>query len=96
MGGTFANFSVNHLMRTFKSVNNSVRFFLSSSLIKQEEQGSGRGDNYTATLYRIHLKGYRKCLTDGKKQKWEKTVICKRLPENEVRREAYKSDKLFR
>lgn len=62
----------------------------------QEEQGSGRGDNYTATLYRIHLTGQRKCLDDGKKQKWEKNLICKRLPEKIQLREAYKSDKLFR
>ncbi|XP_013119514.1 uncharacterized protein LOC106096356 [Stomoxys calcitrans] len=62
----------------------------------EEEQGSGRGDNYTATLYRIHLTGQRKCPLDGKKQKWENNVICKRLPENIKLREAYKSDKLFR
>ncbi|XP_037806748.1 uncharacterized protein LOC119600545 [Lucilia sericata] len=62
----------------------------------EEEQGSGRGDNYTATLYRIHLTGQRKCMDDGKKQKWEKNLICKRLPENVQLREAYKSDKLFR
>ncbi|KAM7362934.1 uncharacterized protein ACRADG_000038 isoform 2-T2 [Cochliomyia hominivorax] len=62
----------------------------------EEEQGSGRGDNYTATLYRIRLTGQRKCLDDGKKQKWEKNLICKRLPENLQLREAYKSDKLFR
>ncbi|XP_075145504.1 uncharacterized protein LOC142220317 [Haematobia irritans] len=62
----------------------------------EEEQGSGRGDNYTATLYRIHLTGHRNCPDDGKKQKWENNVICKRLPENIKLREAYKSDKLFR
>ncbi|XP_017490721.1 PREDICTED: uncharacterized protein LOC108378927 isoform X1 [Rhagoletis zephyria] len=62
----------------------------------EEEQGSGRGDNYTATLYRTHLSGQRKSTTDGKKQKWEKNLICKRLPEDVQRREAYKSDKLFR
>ncbi|XP_073826568.1 uncharacterized protein [Musca autumnalis] len=62
----------------------------------EEQQGSGRGDNYTATLYRIHLAGHRKCLDDGKKQKWENNVICKRLPENPKLRDAYKSDKLFR
>ncbi|XP_053958148.1 uncharacterized protein LOC128863170 [Anastrepha ludens] len=62
----------------------------------EEEQGSGRGDNYTATLYRTHLTGQRKSTADGKKQKWEQYLICKRLPENAQRREAYKSDKLFR
>ncbi|XP_055850062.1 uncharacterized protein LOC129914738 [Episyrphus balteatus] len=63
----------------------------------EEAQGSGRGDNYTATLYRIQLTGHRICSADeDKKQIWEKSVICKRLPENIARREAYKSDKLFR
>lgn len=63
----------------------------------EEAQGSGRGDNYTATLYRIQLTGHRVCSPDkNRQQKWEKRVICKRLPENTVRREAYKSDKLFR
>lgn len=63
----------------------------------EEKQGSGRGDNYTATLYRIQLTGHWMCSPDDdSKQKWEKSVICKRLPENTVRREAYKSDKLFR
>lgn len=63
----------------------------------EEGQGSSRGDNYTATLYRIKLTGHRMCSPDeDAKQKWEKKVICKRLPENTMRREAYKSDKLFR
>uniref|UniRef100_A0A1A9WWV3 CHK domain-containing protein n=1 Tax=Glossina brevipalpis TaxID=37001 RepID=A0A1A9WWV3_9MUSC len=61
----------------------------------EEEPGSGRGDNYTATLYRIHLNGQRR-LIDNKTQRWEKSLICKRLPENIHLREAYKSDKLFR
>ncbi|XP_067645406.1 uncharacterized protein [Eurosta solidaginis] len=60
----------------------------------EEEQGSGRGDNYTATLYRTHLIGQRKS-SDGGKEFWEKILICKRLPDNLQRREAYKSDKLF-
>lgn len=71
------------------------------SCIPQEEQGSGRGDNYTATLYRIHLWGQRRPLDDSPLQdpnaeKWEKNVICKRLPENSQLREAYKSEQLFR
>ncbi|XP_055387601.1 uncharacterized protein LOC129616143 isoform X2 [Condylostylus longicornis] len=57
----------------------------------EEAQGSGRGDNYTATLYRVHLHGYCK----RNKSKWEKSVICKRLPDNIARREAYNSVQLF-
>ncbi|EDX12484.1 GD19214 [Drosophila simulans] len=53
-------------------------------------QGSDRGDNYTAALYRIKLTGKRRSL------KWEQNVICKVMPESVVAREAYKSDKLFR
>ncbi|EDV48640.1 uncharacterized protein LOC6551938 [Drosophila erecta] len=53
-------------------------------------QGSDRGDNYTAALYRIKLTGKRRSL------KWEQNVICKVMPESLVAREAYKSDKLFR
>jgi Ecdysteroid kinase-like family len=34
--------------------------------------------------------------SDGKKQKWEKSLICKRLPECKAQREAYKSELLFR
>ncbi|XP_034487244.1 uncharacterized protein LOC117791567 [Drosophila innubila] len=58
-------------------------------------QGSDRGDNYTAALYRINLSGQRHNL-DGSKHKWEQSVICKVLPESVVQREAYKSDRLFR
>ncbi|XP_064551987.1 uncharacterized protein LOC135437838 [Drosophila montana] len=58
-------------------------------------QGSDRGDNYTAALYRICLSGKRQKL-DGSTHKWEQNVICKVLPESVVQREAYKSDKLFR
>ncbi|XP_068155397.1 uncharacterized protein [Drosophila tropicalis] len=54
-------------------------------------QGSDRGDNYTAALYRIHLRG-----VQMEQHKWEKNVICKVMPESVVQREAYKSDKLFR
>ncbi|XP_030373641.1 uncharacterized protein LOC115623435 [Scaptodrosophila lebanonensis] len=58
--------------------------------------GSGRGDNYTASLYRIHLTGQQQNLEDANESKWELNVICKVLPESVVRREAYKSDNLFR
>ncbi|KAH8291907.1 hypothetical protein KR054_002036 [Drosophila jambulina] len=58
-------------------------------------QGSDRGDNYTAALYRINLSGKRQGL-DGCHHKWEQKVICKVMPESVVQREAYKSDKLFR
>ncbi|XP_039490762.1 uncharacterized protein LOC120451283 isoform X1 [Drosophila santomea] len=53
-------------------------------------QGSDRGDNYTAALYRIKLTGKRRSL------QWEQNIICKVMPESLVAREAYKSDKLFR
>lgn len=62
----------------------------------QEARGTGKGDNYTATLFRIQLFGHRKTPADGKKLKWEKSVICKRLPDNIIRREAFKSVQLFR
>lgn len=61
----------------------------------QLAQGSDRGDNYTAALYRINLSGKRQSL-DGCHHKWEQKVICKVMPESVVQREAYKSDKLFR
>uniref|UniRef100_A0A182TY10 CHK domain-containing protein n=1 Tax=Anopheles melas TaxID=34690 RepID=A0A182TY10_9DIPT len=62
----------------------------------EEAQGSGRGDNYTAALFRIALKGH--TLPDGgtKKLKWEKSIICKRLPDCKIKREAFKSEALFR
>lgn len=59
-------------------------------VLLQLAQGSDRGDNYTAALYRIKLSGKRRSL------KWEQNVICKVMPESVVAREAYKSDKLFR
>ncbi|EDW38444.1 GL12598 [Drosophila persimilis] len=58
-------------------------------------QGSDRGDNYTAALYRINLSGKRQSL-DGSQHKWTQSVICKVMPESVAQREAYKSDKLFR
>lgn len=59
-----------------------------------EEPGSGRGDNYTSMLYRVRAKG-RKLL----KEKWinyECAIIYKILPESKKRREAFKSELLFR
>ncbi|CAL1673784.1 unnamed protein product [Lasius platythorax] len=61
----------------------------------EEEPGSGRGDNYTSMLYRIQAKG-RKLL---KKEEWinyECAIIYKILPESKKRREAFKSELLFR
>ncbi|XP_029171510.1 uncharacterized protein LOC114940898 [Nylanderia fulva] len=60
-----------------------------------EEPGSGRGDNYTSMLYRVRAKG-RKLL---KKEEWinyECAIIYKILPESKIRREAFKSEMLFR
>lgn len=60
-----------------------------------EEPGSGRGDNYTSMLYRVRAKG-RKLL---KKEEWinyECAIIYKILPESKKRREAFKSELLFR
>lgn len=68
---------------------------LTAFITLQEAQGSGRGDNYTAALYRILLKGYR-TNQEGKRVKWEKSVICKRLPDSKARRDAYRSEELFR
>lgn len=65
-------------------------------LYKKESQGSKQGDNYTAALYRVNLNGYTTKEDEGKKLKWEKIVICKRLPDSPARREAYKSEHLFR
>ena len=61
----------------------------------KETYGSGRGDNYTAALYRILLKGFKRN-ANGSEEPWEKSVICKRLPDSKAQREAYKSEQLFR
>lgn len=63
----------------------------------EEAQGSRRGDNYTAALFRIHVKGF--VLPDGntaKRSKWDCSLICKRLPDSQARRDAYRSEALFR
>ncbi|XP_062716829.1 uncharacterized protein LOC109411644 [Aedes albopictus] len=62
----------------------------------EEAKGSGRGDNYTAALFRITLKGYTRPKDASKKLRWERTVICKRLPDCKIKREAFKSEALFR
>ncbi|XP_035904302.1 uncharacterized protein LOC118508531 [Anopheles stephensi] len=62
----------------------------------EEAQGSGRGDNYTAALFRIALKGHTQPEGSSKKLKWEKSIICKRLPDCKIKREAFKSEALFR
>ncbi|XP_062554876.1 uncharacterized protein LOC134219975 isoform X2 [Armigeres subalbatus] len=63
---------------------------------RMEAKGSGRGDNYTAALFRISLKGYTRPKDASKKLRWERTVICKRLPDCKIKREAFKSEALFR
>lgn len=61
----------------------------------EEEQGSGRGDNYTSMLYRIRAKG-RKLENNGNWISYERAIIYKVLPESKERREAFKSELLFR
>ena len=61
-------------------------------LSANEAPGSGRGDNYTSMLYRLEVKG-----RDRKSHEaWCKTIIYKVLPESKERREAFKSELLFR
>ncbi|CAG2065937.1 unnamed protein product, partial [Timema podura] len=54
--------------------------------------GSGRGDNYTATLYRVQVEGK----VAGKTDPWSRSLIYKCLPMDPAQREAFKSDKLFK
>lgn len=61
----------------------------------EEETGSGRGDNYTSMLYRVRAKG-RKQLTSEESVPWERAIIYKVLPVSRARREAFKSEVLFR
>lgn len=60
-----------------------------------EEPGSGRGDNYTSMLYRVRAKG-RKQSKGEDWSKYECAIIYKILPESKKRREAFKSELLFR
>ncbi|PSN48850.1 hypothetical protein C0J52_17030 [Blattella germanica] len=57
----------------------------------QVATGSGRGDNYTAMLYRVCVQGM-----DGNGDSWKKSLIYKCLPDNPERRQAFKSDVLFK
>lgn len=61
----------------------------------EEEPGSGRGDNYTSMLYRVRAKG-RKLLKNEEYINYECAIIYKILPESKKRREAFKSELLFR
>lgn len=63
--------------------------------LDEEEPGSGRGDNYTSMLYRVRAKG-RKLLKNGEWIDYECAIIYKILPESKKRREAFKSELLFR
>nr|CAD7265955.1 unnamed protein product [Timema shepardi] len=54
--------------------------------------GSGRGDNYTATLYRVQVEGK----VTGKTEPWSRSLIYKCLPMDPAQREAFKSDTLFK
>ncbi|XP_001605555.2 uncharacterized protein LOC100121953 [Nasonia vitripennis] len=64
-------------------------------LSMDEALGSGRGDNYTSMLYRLSVKG-RKRGPAGEEQPWERSIIYKVLPESQERRDAFKSELLFR
>ncbi|EFN82762.1 uncharacterized protein LOC105184837 [Harpegnathos saltator] len=61
-----------------------------------EEPGSGRGDNYTSMLYRVRTKGRKRSTADEGWIKYECAIIYKILPESKKRREAFKSELLFR
>lgn len=62
----------------------------------EEEPGSSRGDNYTAALYRIQLFGHLVAAAkENKKIKWQKQIICKKLPESQARKDAYRCESLF-
>jgi hypothetical protein len=65
----------------------NIRIFL----ISQVATGSGRGDNYTAMLYRVRVQG---TTQDG--ELWRRSLIYKCLPDNATRRQAFKSDVLFK
>lgn len=53
--------------------------------------GAGRGDNYTSMLYRVRAEG-----VSATSNVWRKSFICKILPISRERREAFKSESLFR
>lgn len=65
----------------------------------EEEPGSGRGDNYTSMLYRVRAKGRKLLKKDALLIGWTNykcAIIYKILPESKKRREAFKSELLFR
>ncbi|GAB0099234.1 uncharacterized protein DMENIID0001_150820 [Sergentomyia squamirostris] len=87
-----SNLSVKLLTEVFAEIDPNVQI---ESF--EEAQGSRRGDNYTSALFRIHVKGF--VVPDGgatKRSKWECSLICKRLPDSQARRDAYRSEALFR
>ncbi|XP_066995253.2 uncharacterized protein [Anabrus simplex] len=57
--------------------------------------GSGRGDNYTAMMYRVKVHGTT-TLPDCEPESWTRSIICKCLPQNTAKRQAFKSDALFK
>lgn len=57
----------------------------------QVSAGSGRGDNYTSMLYRVKAKGVTQSSIP-----WSRSFVYKCLPHSKIRREAFKSDALFR
>lgn len=61
----------------------------------QAAPGSCRGDNYTAALFRIKVEGYKPAADSTKRLKWQRSIICKRLPDNKAMRAAYRSEALF-
>lgn len=64
-------------------------------LSSDETPGSGRGDNYCSMLYRTEVKGHKRC-PGGGYEPWKRSIIYKVLPESKERREAFKSEVLFR
>lgn len=59
----------------------------------EKSQGSKKGDNYTSILDSVVLKGTIDC--GERREEWQRSVFCKRLPESAARRETYKSILLF-
>ncbi|XP_012268814.2 uncharacterized protein LOC105693451 [Athalia rosae] len=62
----------------------------------EEEPGSGRGDNYTSMLYRLRVMGMKQQKNTTERVKWQRAIIYKVLPDSRERREAFKSETLFR
>jgi hypothetical protein len=68
-----------------------LHFTVQVFAIPQVATGSGRGDNYTAMLYRVLVRGATQAGVP-----WKRSLIYKCLPDNPTRRQAFKSDALFR